>query len=88
MSEPVYSRAPDVVWRLGPDRVLVRRVGPDRRMQDLLGEAAFVWVALDEPGTRSEVAARLPESGTSSEPETAIEQLIDCGLVMVNEHRR
>lgn len=59
--EPVYSRASDVVWRLGPDRVLVRRVGAigHDAAADLLGDAALVWIALDEPGTTSAIIERI-----------------------------
>ena len=34
-----WEREPNVVWRLGPDRVLVRRVGGDGL--ELIGAVAF-----------------------------------------------
>ena len=63
MSEPVYSRSPGVVWRLGPDRVLVRRVGGqgEDAAAELMDAAALVWVALDQPATVQRVAARIEE---------------------------
>ena len=85
MSEPFYSRAPDVVWRLGPDRVLVHSVGADRRTRDLQGVAAFVWISLDEPGTRAQVVARLTESEIVADADKAINLLVASGLVVANE---
>jgi hypothetical protein len=63
VSEPIYSRAPDVVWRLGPDRVLVRRigVGVETSASDLMGSAALLWIALDEPGTAGHLRERLQD---------------------------
>lgn len=89
MSEPIYSRAPDVVWRLGPDRVLVRRIGDhgDDAAAELMGAAALVWVALDEPGTVRAVTARLSAAEVGSETEVgeaergAVDELIDCRWV-------
>jgi hypothetical protein len=54
-----YTRADDLVWRLARDRVLVRRVGDygDTAAVDLLGAAAVVWVAAEEPLTPAELAA-------------------------------
>ena len=63
VSETVYARSPDVVWRLGPDRVLVRRVGGrgEDAAAELLGAAALVWVVLDEPATTSAMISRVPD---------------------------
>jgi hypothetical protein len=60
VSDIVYSRAPDVVWRLAPGRVLVRRVGGhgEDAAAELFGEAALAWIALDEPGTIAIVVNR------------------------------
>ena len=85
MSKPVYSRVPDVVWRLGPDRVLVRRVGADRGAQDLQGVAALAWISLDEPGTTAQVGARFSESGVVGDAEAAIQMLLASELVVANE---
>ena len=54
-----YTRSEDLVWRLAPDRVLVRRVGDhgDTAAVDLLGAAAVVWVAAEEPLTTEQLAA-------------------------------
>ena len=70
MSEPVYSRAPGVVWRLGPDRVLVRRIGAhgDDAAADLLGEAALVWIALDEPLPDERLWELIDDAAGSIEP--------------------
>jgi hypothetical protein len=53
-----YTRADDLVWRLARDRVLVRRVGDhgDTAASDLIGAAAVVWVAAEEPLTLEELA--------------------------------
>jgi ribosomal protein S12 methylthiotransferase accessory factor YcaO len=68
VSEPIYSRAPDVVWRLGPDRVLVRRISAsgDDAAADLLGDAALIWIALDEPATAEVLTAYFLEGGMDS----------------------
>ncbi len=54
-----------MVWRLASDRVLVRRVGDltDDGCADLIGFAAAVWVALDEPASLPELSARLADAG-------------------------
>jgi hypothetical protein len=45
-----FQRSARIVWRLAPDRVLVRRVDHlEPFAEDLLGAAALVWVATDEP---------------------------------------
>lgn len=67
MSGDVYVRVPDVVWRVGTDRVLVHRVWPAEGRADaadLLGLAAMVWAVLDEPGDAEAVIARLVEHRT------------------------
>ena len=52
-----YARASDVLWRLAHDRVLVRRIGHDGR--DLVGLAAMIWLALDEPRTLHDLEEQL-----------------------------
>ena len=54
-----YRRAPDLVWRLTTDRVLVRRVGDrtEHAAGELLGGAALVWVAAEEWCTIDEIAS-------------------------------
>lgn len=55
----VWRRADDVLWRIGPDRVLVRRVGGDGL--DLIGTTALVWVALELPRAISELHVELAD---------------------------
>ena len=75
MSETVYARSPDVVWRLGPDRVLVRRVGgrndvvateplSAHKVIELVGPIALVWLALDDPADVTELVHRLTQADT------------------------
>jgi hypothetical protein len=85
VSEPIYSRAPDVVWRLGPDRVLVRRVDvPDGDPRDLQGVAALAWISLDEPGTLTQVAERIAGAGLDGQPEEGIRLLLDEQLIVAD----
>ena len=85
MSETVYARAPRVVWRLGPDRVLVRRVDiPDGEPRDLQGVAALVWVSLDEPGTESDIAERIAGTGLETETGETLRLLLDEELIIVD----
>ena len=80
MSEPVYSRAPDVVWRLGPDRVLVRRVGGKADdAAEFTGEAAFIWIAMDEPGSIPELEARLASTQIRLAAPQALDELVGLG---------
>jgi hypothetical protein len=81
VSEPIYSRAPDVVWRLGPDRVLVRRIGDrgEGSAADLSGDAALAWIALDTPGTYSEISQRLADAAAASADLGVIESLLSVG---------
>ncbi len=87
MSKTVYARSPDVVWRLGPDRVLVRRVGAsDGQGQDLAGAAALIWISLDEPGTTSDVIERIIGAGLgaeANETNDTIRLLLDEQLIVV-----
>jgi hypothetical protein len=67
----IYTRAWGVVWRLGPDRVLLRRVGvpPDAAAVEITGRAVFAWIALDEPGTIAEIVERLTDAGVTIAPD-------------------
>jgi len=65
-----YVRQVEVVWRLAPDRVLVRRPWPkdgQDEAADLLGLAALIWIALDEPGTVTDLVERLADAGDATE---------------------
>ena len=69
-TETVYTRSPDVVWRLGPDRVLVGLDGSGRqvverasqpRTVESVGPAALVWIALDDPASTEAELVHLEE---------------------------
>jgi hypothetical protein len=57
-------RADRVVWRIGPDRVLVRHIGAtgDGSAADLQGIAALIWIALDEAMTPGKVVSYLRDA--------------------------
>ena len=81
-----FRRPGDVVWRLASDRVLVRRVGDltDDGCADLIGFAAAVWVALDEPASLPELGARLADAGIDTvdvnraDLVDAVDALVEC----------
>lgn len=55
-----YVRRDDVVWRLGPDRVIVRRVTPIPGTEDcvdLFGSAALAWVAAERPIDATQISS-------------------------------
>lgn len=75
-----YARVERAVWRQGPDRVLVARLDGDDT--ELLGAAALVWLALDEPRAATELVDELAEFGASAaEVADALHQLCEAGLV-------
>ncbi len=84
-SQVRWCRADDVLWRIGADRVLARVVGSDA--VDLIGAAALVWVALDEPGTISEIRDRLADEDLNLEVpadlavEAAVEMMQSSDLI-------
>ena len=80
MAEVSYERTPPVVWRLGPDRVLVRSVGG--QSLDLLGAAAMVWIVLEGSCTLSEMEGEI-EGLTTDRPDlgAVLRDLLDRGLV-------
>ena len=81
----MYARVPGVVWRLGPDRVLVRRVDvPDGQPRELQGAAALVWISLDEPGTRTQVVDRIGAAGLEAQPDDGIRLLLDEQLIVAD----
>jgi hypothetical protein len=59
-----YRRADDLVWRSAPDRVLLQRIDgpPETAATDLLGDVAYVWLAIDTPATLAELAERLADA--------------------------
>lgn len=74
-------RGDDVLWRLGPGQVVVRRIG-DAGL-DLTGLAAMVWLALEEPLTVDEIAdvvAGLGGAGVAAIV-AAVDELIAAGIV-------
>jgi hypothetical protein len=83
MTGPRFARAENVAWRVGPDRVLVRRVGAgDSGAADLLGASAMVWIALDEPRATDELVAELRAFGMSTDDvDSAVRALTAEGFV-------
>jgi hypothetical protein len=83
---PVYARATDVVWRAAPDRVIVQRVDPalPEPAADLLGAAALVWTALDEPANTTELEERLIDAGVFIDWAVALERLVAAGVVITS----
>ena len=78
----LYVRAQRVVWRQGPDRVLVRQIGGEAL--DLLGMAAMLWVALDAPRTLTGLIDELAEFvADMSGVESTLHDLLERGLVVV-----
>ncbi len=81
-TQAAYARARRVLWRQGPDRVLVRRVGGEAF--DLLGAAAVLWVALDVPRSLAELTDELAELVPNvSGLEATLHDLVVRGLVEV-----
>ncbi len=84
MSGIRFTRANDVVWRSGPDRVLVQRISgpPETAATDLIGDVAYIWLALDTPATRSELIARLADAGIDvAKLDRDIQHLVDHELI-------
>lgn len=89
----LFARHAEVLWRLAPDRVLVRRLWPIdgwEQAADLLGMVALTWMVLDEPGTRADVVDRLADvelADRSSIAERAtidaLDQLVAAGWLVV-----
>ncbi|MFT6390609.1 MAG: hypothetical protein ACJA14_000116 [Ilumatobacter sp.] len=82
--EPTFARVADAVWRLAPDRVIVRRAsaGSDDAGADVWGLAAMVWAALDEPGSVVDLAERLAAEELAvndADLGTVVSQLVDAG---------
>lgn len=79
-----FRRRPDVVWRIGVQRVLLRCVRADGPPpSELGGLAAAVWVALDEPRPVADVAAELEV--TVEQTVEAITMLVDAGWLLAAE---
>ncbi len=72
-------RRPDVVWRLGPDRVLVRRIGEEGL--DLMGAAALVWIALDRPQPIAALEDELRASAGDVDVASAVSELVSAGVI-------
>jgi hypothetical protein len=84
--KPCFERVPGFVWRLAGDRVLVRSVGArgDHAITELTGDVMLVWVALDEPGTAAEVAARLG-APTQSDVDAAVLVGVEAGVLRATD---
>jgi hypothetical protein len=79
------------VWRSGPDRVLLQHVDrpPETAATDLLGDVAYVWLALDTPATCDELAGRLTDADIAVDDVDAdLQYLLDHELIeeAVDEH--
>jgi hypothetical protein len=64
--------------------VLLRRVGGpiDTAAIDLIGDVAYVWIALDTPATGAELAARLADAGiTVADLDAELQHLADHALI-------
>lgn len=84
MTDDHIARAPNVVWRLAPDRLLVRFVdGRADAARDVLGAAVLVWLVLDQPYAVAELAALLGDEVMSAdELNQALCVLVAAGLVV------
>lgn len=82
----MFARVPQVLWRLGDDRVIVVRVGGSRPRltADLTGATAVVWLALDRPRPLSGLIAQLATAGSDDARERtvdAVTELLAAGLI-------
>ena len=85
-----YTRADNLVWRSGPDRVLLQHIeGPlETAATDLLGDVAYVWLALDTPATRAELAERLADADVSvTDLDADLTYLLDHALITTKTER-
>ena len=72
------------MWRSGPDRVLIQRIGGPSATAatDLIGDVAYVWVALDLPATRSDILGRLADAGIEvADLDRDLRHLVDHELI-------
>ena len=75
-----FARCRDVLWRMGGDRVVVRRLCADGL--DLIGAAAMLWAALDQPRSLQDLCAELDEFAVTPDVvATTLNDLISQGLV-------
>ena len=84
----VYERADNVVWRIAPDRVVLRRLGhrADGGI-DLFGTAAVAWAALDSPATTATLVERIVDAGVelpdpATQIDAALGEMTTAGLVV------
>ena len=80
-----FQRAPQIVWRLAHDRVMIHRIvgTPADTAVDLLGPVGLVWLALDEPATRDELTQRLYDAEVIVEDiDTELDRLLAAGLIV------
>ena len=75
-----FSRSGRALWRQLDDRVIAVLRGSAG--QDLLGAAAMIWIALDEPRTLDALAEQLAEFGVGREDlRLTLDELVRHGLV-------
>ena len=85
-----YRRAGDLVWRSGPDRVLLQRIDgpPETAAIDLLGDVAYVWLAIDTPATPTDLAERLADAGVAvADLDGDVRYLLDHALITTTTER-
>lgn len=70
-----------MLWRSGPDVVLVRQVNdPDDEILELAGGARLLWLALEQPATADELAEVF--GTTVVEVNQALDMFRERGLVV------
>lgn len=80
VTETRWIRSSEALWRLAPDRILVR--GKQGDAHDLLGGAVLVWLGLEQPRTLAELEQYLIEHGLSCEVASdTLAGLVSAGLV-------
>ena len=79
-SGPMILHRASAVWRVAHGHVLVNLVGGTT--YDLRGDAAAVWLALDEPADADSVATRIRDAGLAADHvDSAVVDLLTKGLI-------
>lgn len=65
VNQGAFCRTRGVVWRLAPDRVLVRRIGDhsEEAAADLTGIAAQIWLMFESVSSIDQLATELDAAG-------------------------